>query len=87
MVYIDTTAPERLKCESDLKVNSTQKQSSTCAQAPRHESVHSSRASGITVDVNILATSTCRINGEINRHTLTRRLGGSQQMTAVGLVI
>jgi len=45
-----------------------------------------SRKSIPTIDVKTLATSTCQINEEIIRHTLIRRLGGSQEMTAVGLV-
>lgn len=87
MVYIDIIVLERLKCQSELKIKGTQRWSSACAQTPSHESGYSSRRSGITVDVNILATITCRINEEIIRHTLTRRLGGSQEITAVGLEI
>jgi hypothetical protein len=40
----------------------------------------------MTLDVKTLATSTCQINEEIIRLTLSRRLSGFQEMTAVGLV-
>jgi hypothetical protein len=68
MVCTDTTVPESLKCQRELRINSTQDEVAPVPKHQSHENVHS-RESNTTLDVKTLANSTCQINEVIIRHT------------------